>query len=300
MNPRKETTMNKRKFRLGDRSDGYKLRTLDPFIRILPFIMPKRSDSLNMFSSRIEISAAERYIRQKHEEGYTNFGLLHLLLAAYVRTVSQRPAINRFVSGQQIYARKNIEIIMTVKKDMTLDAPETSIKMQFEPTVTPIEVYEKFNKLALESKTENSNSGVDQAAKFFNYIPRFFMRFVMFILRALDYYGLLPKFLLNISPFHGSLVVTSMGSLGIPPVFHHIYDFGNVPVFIAFGKRHRVNEINDDGSIKKSIYSDICIVTDERICDGFYYASAFKMVERLMRNPHKLDTPPETVEEDIN
>lgn len=291
--------MNKRKFRFGDRRDGYKLRTIDPFIRILPFIMPKRSDSLNMFSSRLEISVAEKYIRQKHEEGYKNFGLLHLLLAAYVRTVSQRPAINRFVSGQQLYARKNIEIIMTVKKDMTLDSPETCIKMQFEPTATPIDVYNKFNQLALESKADNSSNGVDQAAKFFNYIPRFLMKFAMFILRALDYYGLLPKFLLNISPFHGSLVVTSMGSLGIPPIFHHIYDFGNIPVFIAFGKRYRVNEINDDGSVKKSVYSDVCITTDERICDGFCYASAFKMVERLIRNPYKLDTPPETVVEDI-
>ncbi|MBR6682667.1 MAG: hypothetical protein IKL40_06760 [Clostridia bacterium] len=291
--------MKKRKWKPGDRYDGYKLKNIDPIIRLMPYIMRYRSDSLNMFSSSIDITNAEKYIKQKHEEGYTHFGLLHLILAAYVRTVSQRPAINRFVSGQKIYARKNIEICMTVKKEMKLDAPETCIKMVFEPDATPVDVYNKFNDIVQQSKTEDENSSFDKTIKLLNYIPGFIFKFVMFILRTLDYFGILPRFLLKVSPFHASMVITSMGSLGIPPIYHHIYDFGNIPLFVAYGKRRKVREMNAEGETEEKVYSDICVVTDERICDGYYYASAFKMLQRLIRSPEKLDTPPEEIIEDV-
>jgi len=292
--------MSKRKKRFGDRSDGYKLRTINPITKLMPFIMRYRSDSLNMFSTSIEITAAEKYIKKMHDEGYKHFGLLHLILAAYVRTVSQRPAINRFVSGQQVFARNKIEIAMTIKKEMTLESPDTCIKMVFEPDATPVEIYNQFNDIVQNYRKEQQDSEFDKTAKILNYIPRFLLKFAMFLLRVLDYFGILPKFLLKVSPFHASLVITSMGSLGIPPIFHHIYDFGNVPLFVAFGKRRKAYELNSKGQVEEKVYSDFCIVTDERICDGYYYASAVRMMQRLIRNPEKLDIRPEEIIEDVD
>ena len=149
-------------------------------------------------------------------------------------------------------------------------------------------------------RKQQEESDFDKTARILNYIPRFVLKFAIFMLRVLDYFGILPKFLLKVSPFHASMVITSMGSLGIPPIFHHIYDFGNVPLFIAFGKRRKAYELDADGKVCERVYSDLCVVTDERICDGFYYASAFRMLQRLIRNPYKLDTPPEEIVEDID
>ena len=292
--------MKKRKKRFGDRSDGYLIKTIPPITKLMPFIMRYRSDAMNMFSSSIEISAAEMYIKEKHAEGYEHFGLIHLIIAAYVRAASQRPAINRFVSGQLIYARNKIEVAITIKKEMTLSSPETCLKMVFAPDATPIDVYNEFNKQVQDYRKQQEESDFDKTARILNYIPRFVLKFAIFILRVLDYFGILPKFLLKVSPFHASMVITSMGSLGIPPIFHHIYDFGNVPLFIAFGKRRKAYELDADGKVCERVYSDLCVVTDERICDGFYYASAFRMLQRLIRNPYKLDTPPEEIVEDID
>ncbi len=292
--------MKKRKKRFGDRSDGYLLKNIDPIIKLMPFIMRYRSDAMNMFSASVDITAAEKYIKQKHDEGYDHFGLVHLIIAAYVRTVSQRPAINRFVAGQQVFARKNIEVAITIKKEMSLHSPETCIKMIFEPDATPIDVYNRFNKEVQEYRKQQQESDFDKTARILNYIPRFLMKFAMFLLRTLDYFGILPKFLLKVSPFHASMVITSMGSLGIPPIYHHIYDFGNVPLFVAFGKRRKAYELDGDGKVTEKIYSDLCVVTDERICDGFYYASSFRMLQRLMRNPSKMDTPPEEIVTDVD
>ena len=95
------------------------------------------------------------------------------------------------------------------------------------------------------------------------------------------------------------MFVTSMGSLGIPPIFHHLYNFGNLPVFLSYGAKYEEKTLNDDGTVTKKRYMDFTVVTDERICDGHYYASAFKYLKSILKNPEVLDNPPENVVEDV-
>ena len=289
----------KRKRRWGDRKEGRKLRTLDPIIRIMPYIMTKRSDSQNFFTEKLDITEAEKFCREQTRAGKKNFSMLHVIIAAYIRVVSQRPAINRFVSGQKIYARNNIEVLMTIKKKMALDGEETSIKVEFEPTDTVYDVYDKFNKVVEENKGDTDGNSMDHFVKLLNYIPGFILRFIIWLIKTLDYYALLPKSLLKISPMHGSMIITSMGSLGIRPIYHHIYDFGNLPVFVAYGAKQHGVKMNDEGEVVRYRYIEMKVTTDERICDGYYYASAFKMMKKLFENPKVLENPPESVVEDI-
>lgn len=294
-------TYRKRRRRLGDRKDGRRLRTIEPMHRLMPYIMARRSDASNTFYDRIEVSKADEMCRRKVREGKTSFGLLHIMLAAYVRAISQRPGINRFISGQKVYARNSITIVMTVKKELSLNAPETVVKVDFEPGDTVDEVYEKFNstaKAAIDSL--DKPTAVDRLAKVLSFIPGLFLRWTIKLLNALDYWGLLPKFLLNLSPFHGTMVITSMGSLGINPIYHHIYDFGNLPVFISYGTKKTVYEYDRKGNLEKHRYVDIKAVTDERICDGHYFASAFKLYKKFIEHPDALENPPECVVEDID
>ena len=111
--------------------------------------------------------------------------------------------------------------------------------------------------------------------------------------------GMLPQFLLEVSPFHASIFFTSMGSLGIPPIVHHLYDFGNMPVFVSFGCKYHKNEVLDDGTVVRRKYIDYTVNTDERICDGFYYATTLKHLKRLLSHPEQLDKPAPVVNHDI-
>lgn len=290
----------KRKRRLGDRKQGRKLRTLSPLIKLMPYIMPKRNDSLNYFTEKLDVSEADKFCREQIKNGNTNFTLLHIFIASYIRVVSQRPAINRFVSGQTIYARNNIEVLMTIKKKMSLDGDEACIKVEFDPNDTIYDVYDKFNKAVMENKGDTAENATDKFANVLNYIPRFLLRFIIWLIKTLDYYGLLPNSIINISPFHGSMIITSMGSLGIRPVYHHIYDFGNLPIFVSYGAKQTGIKLDEDGNPKKYRYIEMKVVTDERICDGYYYASAFKMMKRFFENPRVLENPPDQVIEDID
>lgn len=288
----------KYKKRFGDRKDGRRVRTLHPMEYVSPYIMVERNDASNFFRDSFEVTKAEEFIKRKREEGLKDFGYTHLLIATYVRVVSQYPGINRFIGGQKIYARDEIVVNMMVKKKMATNEQETAIKVKFEPSDTIDEVYHKFQ-AAVDNVYESDDSGFDKAAAVINKIPGLLKKFIVWCLKTMDYFDLLPKALTNVSPFHGSLFITSMGSLGIMPIYHHLYNFGNVPVFIAFGAKRKAYELSRTGEVLKTLYIDIAVVTDERICDGFYFASAFRKFDYFMKHPEKLEAAPETVVEDI-
>ena len=273
--------------------EGRRVKTLPPMSYVMPYIMKTRNTSMNYIKDAIDIEKAEAYIRKKRQEGLSSFGMLHIFLAVY--------AINRFIRGQKIYTRDHIEVMMTIKKEMTLESPDTCIKFYMSPGDTADTIYHSFNKLVEENKAKSGNgeSSFDSTARILTYIPGIMLRFTVGFLRFIDYFGLLPRFLTHISPFHASLAITSMGSLGIPPIYHHLYDFGNIPVFISYGAKRRENELDKNGQPVTRRYIDIAVVTDERVCDGFYFASALKYMRTLFNNPELLDTPPETIIKDI-
>ena len=284
----------------GDRSDGRRIRTLPPMSQVSPYLMVHRNESSNLFADSFEITGLERYIRQKRLDGMTNLGLMHILLAAYVRCVAKYPALNRFLSGQKVYSRgTDIQFCITVKKEMTTDAPDTCIKVHLHPADTLEDVYNKLNSEIEKVKASPLDSSFDATAQLFTMIPGVLLKFVVWLLKLLDYFGLLPKFLLEVSPFHGSIFFTSMGSLGIPPIYHHLYDFGNLPIFGAFGMKRRATEVLPDGTIVKRKYLDCKFTTDERVCDGFCYAAFFKYFKRLVAHPEVLELPPEEINVDI-
>ncbi|MBR2344126.1 MAG: hypothetical protein IKA64_07730 [Clostridia bacterium] len=287
-----------RKKRAGDRKEGRRIRTLPAMSYLEPFIMKERNDSQNQFEDVIDITNIERYLDEKKQQGYTDMTILHVILAAYTRVVSERPGINRFIAGQRIFARNNIECVMTIKKELSLESPDTCIKVVFDPRDDIYNVYKKFQITARAAVNEETD--FDNVAGVLKKLPRFLMRGVMRFLFWLDYHGRLPRMLLNVSPFHGSMIITSMGSLGIPAIYHHLYNFGTLPVFISYGSIFTADAIKRDGTRERHHFVTLKVNTDERICDGYYYASAFKRIKRYLQHPELLDNQPEKVVEDID
>ena len=160
-------------------------------------------------------------------------------------------------------------------------------------------VYRKMNEKIDEIKYGGEDNNTEQVAGALLKLPRFLLRFAIGCLRVMDYFGIIPQKLLDASPFHGSMIITDMGSLGIPPIYHHLYNFGNLPMFIAFGAKRKAVELDREGKAVERKYIDFMAVMDERVCDGYYYASSFKYMKMFMHNPSLLEVPPENVVEDL-
>ncbi len=289
-----------KKRRWGDRKDGRRVRTLAVMTQLVPYLMRERSDAQNHIEEKFNVDRVLEYINEKRRAGYQGFGFMHFMMATYVRAVAEYPGINRFVNGQKVYTRDGwVEISLVVKQEMLLNSPDTAIKLTVRPDATALDIYDALcNKI--NDYRDEMDSSFDGLMRAINYIPGIFKRFTVSLLYALDYWGLLPRSLTRLSPFHSSFYVTSMGSLGIPSIYHHLYNFGNVPVFCAFGTKHRECELRRDGTVSEHSYIDVKFVMDERICDGFYFAAALKYMRRFFRDPWALDTPPAEVKRDID
>lgn len=284
--------------RFGDRYDGRLIRSLDAFYKIIPFIMKTRVDALVYFDDRIEIDRTEAYIRAQKANLKNNISFLHIVIAAMVRTMSQKPGLNRFIAGQRIYARNEILISLCVKKELKESSPEAVIKMKFNPTDTILEIVQKVNAAIGENKKADTSNDADKTAKLFMLCPRFLINFMIGIVKFCDYYGIMPKIINRISPFHTSIFITDLGSLGIQPVYHHLYNFGTTSIFISFGKKEKEKVIDQEDNIVNKRFIDLKVVIDERIADGHYYANAFKLFKKLIQNPERLEVQPESVVND--
>ena len=287
-----------RKF--GDRYDGRRIRSLPPMCYVSPFIMSTRTDAMVFFKNRVEVGGIDEYIKKiRTENNMPGFGFMHVFIAAYVRMLSQRPRMNRFISGQRIFQRHDVTMSMMIKKETGGESLETGIKVVFDRFDTIWDVYGKINGAVSSAKEEGDSTSLDRLARALVWMPSVVFRLFVGSIRLLDYFGLMPRVIHKASPFHASFFVSNLASLDIPPVYHHIYNFGNVPVFLTFGRKYRKAVPNAAGGMEIKRYTDYTAVIDERITEGTDMALAFKTLEKFIRHPERLETPPLKIEEDV-
>lgn len=291
--------LKERKRRFGDRYDGYRVREQDPLFHVIPHIMRSRLDSQVFFEEKIDITGLNKFILE-HKDDIPNLSLYHIFVAAVIRTMVQKPRLNRFVSGRKIYARNYLRVSLAVKKSMREDADEATIMPEFLPTDTLKEIAEKFNKEvnSVKDNGEAKSNGTDITVKLINMLPNFLKMFVVWLIRNLDAIGKMPKIINRISPFHSSLFVTNVGSIGLNSVYHHLYEFGTTSVFLSVGKKEVVRKLNSDGTVTNKNVINVRFVIDERICDGYYCAMAIKTFKHFMRKPELLLNTPEYIGKD--
>lgn len=275
----------------GHRNDGRKLKTLPPFFKVIPNIMLERNDSQVLFKQDIAIKNLDEYIDKKAEEGI-KISYMHIVYAALVRIIAERPRLNRFAMNGTIYARNKIYVSLAIKKSLTDDGEETTTKAEFNGTENIFEVKRKIDAIIEQNKDTSADNDTDIVAKTLSLIPNWLIRIIIKILRSLDRHGMLPKSLIKASPFHTSVFLTNVGSLGIDSIYHHLYNFGTTSMFFSMGKKKK-GYIYEDEEIKEEKCITLAFVGDERICDGYYYANSFKTLFRYLRKPELLETKPE-------
>ncbi|MBQ3145557.1 MAG: 2-oxo acid dehydrogenase subunit E2 [Clostridia bacterium] len=273
---------------LGLRSDGRKIKSLDPLFRVIPHVMKERSDAHVYFSQEIPIKTLDEYIAKKEQEGI-KMSYMNIIYAALVRMLAEKPALNRFIMDGRTYARHGIHISLAIKKGMTEDAEETTIKLPFTGSENIFEVKEILDKTILQNKDKDAQNDTDKLVKFLSLIPDWLYKLIVNILMYLDKHGMMPKFIIKLSPFHTSAFLTNVGSLGIDAIYHHLYNFGTTGVFLAMGKKKKSYIYEDDDIVPEKSIS-LAWVADERICDGFYYANALKSFYRYLKKPELLET----------
>lgn len=277
------------------RADGRRLRNTDPMYRVAAHIMDKRIDSMNMTTIDIPYEPIQEYINKKRKEN-VNISHMALILAAYIRTMAEFPELNRFIVNRKVYARNEIAVGMVVLKSLE-SHNGTMSKMYFEKTDTVFDVNDKINTYVSENRESPEKNGTEKIIKFLLSVPGL-LTFGVKLFKFLDKHGLLPKAIIDMSPFHMSLGITNLASIRTNHIYHHCYEFGTTSLFMAMGNLREVPK-RKENEVTFVRSMPIGVTMDERICSGSYFATAFRTMKKYLKNPELLEASPEKVCEDL-
>lgn len=276
------------KRRRGDRKDGVLLRDVDSYHKIMPFLMPRRTECEVFFCESIDMTNLLAYIELKKSEG-SNITLFSVFVATAVRTATIRPALNRFICGQRMYERKTVDVGFIAKKYFGDEAEESAIKIPFEKGADIFEVTDKIYSQVhgvREGGSVGSDGVVEKVAK----LPRFMKRFIARFLRFLNYYGKVPESISSSDPNFSSIFISNMGSIQAGAPFHHLNEWGTNSVFLCIGKMYE-KLCMEDGKVVSRQYIDFAFTVDERISDGYYFARTLDVFREIILNPEVLEKP---------
>ncbi len=283
----------------GHRPDGKRLKGIDPIVQITPYLMPMRCDAQVFLEHKVDYEVLARYIAQKAREGQ-KITFMQIIVAAYVRAVSQHPEVNRFIINKQFYARNSCSVSYTILKDQTdYDSPETTVRIEFDPTDTIFDVRDRMVH-AVESNRgveEEDNTFVQKLAGAVLAVPGL-TTVIVGLVRLLDRYGIAPKILMRELPFYSGMFITNNASIGLHHVWHHIYNFGNVSIFFGMGSLLKEAVVEADGRTRMKRWLPIGVTVDERVTSGAHYAIFFADIVRAINHPETLEVMPENVRYD--
>lgn len=276
------------------RADGKRLRNTDPMYTVAAYVMNKRVDSMNMVTLDIPYDPIQNYLNEKRKQGVA-LSHLGVLIAAYLRTAAEFPLLNRFIMNCKPYARNEFSVAMVVLKSGEMDNGTMS-KMYFNMTDTIFDVNKKINEYVSDNREVPEKNGTEKMIKILLSAPGV-LRVGVALFKFMDKHGLLPKKVIDMSPFHNSLCISNLASIRTNHIYHHCYEFGTTSVFITMGNLREVPK-RHGGEIVFERSIPLGVVMDERICSGSYFALAFRRIRQYLRNPELLEVPPKVVNED--
>ena len=278
----------------GRRADGRRVKGIDPVMQITPYVMPMRCDAQVFLKHRADMEILSRYIRQQKQEKNQQITYMQIVVAAYVRAMSRNPEVNRFIMNKQLFARNNCSAAFTILKNPSnADDGESVVKIKFDLTDTIYDVRDRMSAAVTANRGDQPASFTDKLLSFLFCVPGLATCLVA-IVRFLDRYGLAPAVLIEELPFYVGMYITNTASIGLHDVNHHIYNWGNVGLFLGMGTTEKVAVV-EEGVARMKRYLPIGITADERVCSGAHYARFFSEWRHYLEHPEELELPPESV-----
>ena len=267
------------------RADGRRAKGLTAIEMAIPHIMPRRVDAQNFVTEYADEEIIRNYIRSVRREKGIRMSRMAVIVAAYYAAARKHPFVNRFVINRRIYDRNHFcvsFVMLKMRADGTPD--ETTVKLFLTEEDDVFSINDKINAVIEKNSQPEHNNNTDKFANFMFMLP-LLPDFLMSLVRLLDRLGLLPRFIIDLSPFHTSLFVTNLASINAPSIYHQVYEFGTTSVFVSVGK-NSPNFLT--GELNKKLIP-LKVVMDERICTGHDYTMFNKTFQQYMKNPETLE-----------
>jgi hypothetical protein len=256
----------------------------------MPFLMPTRNGAFVLFEQEVAAEPARRALETLNagrppERAIT---LFHLVLRALGVVLTEFPRLNRFVAGSRLYQRRGVWIAFSAKQRLERDAPIFTKKIAFDPDESLTAMVDRILGEVREGRS-GRESATDREIKAFLRLPAPVLRLGVRAVRRLDAWGLLPASFSAGDPLYASAFVANLGSVGLDAAYHHLFEYGTIPIFVTIGRLHRAPVVLTDGSVASREVFALRYTYDERVEDGFYAARALERLQALLEDPANPD-----------
>ena len=267
---------------LGRRSDARPVRDLPPLRRLMPYLSPRRNDSLFTMTSDIRVDAAMSYIESLNQDRPADrpLTLFHLFLRSLAIALHARPGVNRFVKGRRLWQRDGVWLTFSAKRELVDGSPVLTVKRRCDPDRETLEemadgIYDHLL-AGRAGRLTTSDREMNAAVR----MPGFLLRAGIALLRLADELGSLPRAMTDSDPLFTSAFCANLGSIGLPAGIHHLWEYGTASIFCVIGKV----EERPEGRVLTVGWT-----FDERIADGLYTFIALDGVKERIQDPRQLE-----------
>jgi len=273
--------MGERKLR-GGRRGAVRVKDPDPTHAMYPYIMKRRNESLLYFEMEADATKLLQIVRQS-KKGEPRLTAFTAVMVAAVKTLYERPRMNRYIAGRRLYQKEKVDVGFLAKRSMNDDAEDINIIVQFEPEDTPMAMVARVNEAIAGVKDgETDNDPVLATVMKF---PRFILRRIFSFVEWLDFYGKYPKIFEDVDPMRTSLFFSNLGSINVDACYHHLYDWGTCSIFATVGRIKKMPFCLDDGRVVARTVVQMRFTVDERVADGYYIAKSINRFKKYIENP---------------
>jgi hypothetical protein len=269
---------------LWSRPDGRPARDVPPYRRLMPFLMRSVSESVVYFDLPVDVTRTRQFLERFNAEHPDTRGtLFHVVLWSAVKTLHERPRLNRFVAGGRLWERDGIWISYSAKKRLDDESPVIVLKRRFEPGEPFVEMMRGFYSGLSEGRSDKK-SHVDKEIGAVLSLPAPGLRALIRLSKAADAIGLLPKSLIDNDPLYSSLFIANLASLKMDAGYHHLYEYGNIPIFCVIGQI-KDEPVVDGGKLTTRPIANLRFTYDERVEDGLYAQRSLEILRRYVEDP---------------
>lgn len=267
------------------RSDATQSKNVPAVEQMMPFIMPGRNESVFYMEMDVDMTKIEPFIERWNSEFPDNkITFFHIFVWVATKAMTERSDLNRFVAGGKFWQRDGFWVSYVAKKRLADDAPIVTVKRRFDPEDSFSELVHEMHGDKDKARSDAADTSMEKELGILVKLPSPLLRLGVRALNAADALGLLPKSYIDSDPMFTSLFIANLGSLNMDGGFHHLYEYGNCPLFCVIGKVKQVPAVID-GELGIKTICPLRFTYDERTQDGYYAGKALNYMKDLMEDP---------------
>jgi len=263
---------------------GKLVKDAPAYRRMAAILFVRRNESAVYFEDAVDVSETLAFIEAWNAKpGAPHLTLFTLLLFGMARTLHEHPRLNRFVAGRKLYQRDGVWLSFAAKKSMEPKAPLVEVKRQFLEKETLADFLGDMQSRMSEARSD-AVSKLDREVAWFLKIPHLLLIFFVRMVSVVDFFGLLPASFIRDDPFFASAFLANLGSVGGSAAYHHLYEYGDIPLFCVLGRvKEEAAVVNGSPAVRK--IARLRFSYDERIEDGFNAIRALATLREKLERP---------------